>query len=121
MTIPSDGWKAVTHGSNWTNRKTGASCIVQSTATSMASKVRLLHQSGRVTTKQVHYFLYEFARVIEMDVKAKVQDWVNLQAAMKAAGDAGDSHAEQRFCDAASEVERQLRDTGHEIRDLVCP
>ncbi len=56
-----------------------------------------------------------------MDVKTKVQDWVNLQAAMKAAGDAGDSHAEQRFCDAASEVERQLRDHGHEIRDLVCP
>lgn len=56
-----------------------------------------------------------------MGVKEKVQDWVNLQAAMNAAGDAGDSHAEQRYCDAAAEVERQLNETGHEIRDLVCP
>ena len=56
-----------------------------------------------------------------MDVKAKVQDWVNLQAAMKAAGSAGNTHDEQRFCDAATEIERQLQDAGHDIRDFVCP
>jgi hypothetical protein len=56
-----------------------------------------------------------------MDVQAKVQDWVNLQAAMKAAGEAGDSHGAQRFCDAAAEIERQLQDAGRDIRKLVCP
>lgn len=60
MSIAPDAWKAVTHGSNWKNRKTGAACIVQSTAAGMWDKVRLLHQSGRVTVKQVHYFLYDF-------------------------------------------------------------
>lgn len=55
-----------------------------------------------------------------MDVKAKVQDWVNLQAGMKTASDAGDTHTEQSYCAAAAEIERQLREAGHEIRDLVC-
>jgi len=53
-------WIKVQHGTNWRNRTTGRCCIVQNTPTGQFGKVKLLHQSGRITEKQMHYFLEDF-------------------------------------------------------------
>lgn len=56
-------WQEITKGSNWKHRKTGRLCIVQRAPTYRSDVVELLHQSGRISAKQVHYFLYDFEKV----------------------------------------------------------
>lgn len=53
-------WQDIVHGSNWKNKKTGAACIVQSTPKGFWDSVKLLHASGIVSSKGVHYFLYDY-------------------------------------------------------------
>lgn len=57
-------WIDITHGSNWKNSNTGRMCIVTRPPIHAHDVVGLLHQSGRSTSKQVHYFLYDFEKVI---------------------------------------------------------
>lgn len=47
------------HGDNWKNIKTGRTVIILNCNPRLGC-VTLLHQSGRRTTKQHHYFAYEF-------------------------------------------------------------
>lgn len=56
-----------------------------------------------------------------MDVKAKVQEWVDHQAAMFAAEQVGNSVEAQRQAAAAAGIEVELKQVGHDIRQLVCP
>ncbi len=53
----------IERGSNWKNKKTGKVIIVLSRPKTRYSKVNLLHSSGRKTTKEQHYFLYEYERI----------------------------------------------------------
>ena len=56
-----------------------------------------------------------------MDVKAKVQEWVSIQADILDAHQAGDSDGEARHIAIAETVECELRAAGHNIKELVCP
>ena len=53
----------VKNGSNWKHKKTGKVVIVLKTPLSKYEKVKLLHGSGRVTTKEQHYFLYDYGKI----------------------------------------------------------
>lgn len=56
-------WHDITCGSNWRNKTTGRSCTVQRTLTGPYGYVRLLHETGRETKKQIHYFLYDYEKL----------------------------------------------------------
>ena len=53
----------ICHGENWRHKKTGKLCIAQSTPRGKWDFVKILHQSGRVTRKRVHYFLVEYEKI----------------------------------------------------------
>ena len=57
-------WLDITKGSNWKNKKNGKVCIVNTAPRTKHGIVELIHQSGAHTTKQVHYFLYDYCPLI---------------------------------------------------------
>lgn len=57
-------WSEVKKGSIWRNRKTGRTCEVLTNASGQYATVSLKHETGRITEKQVHYFLYDFEKVM---------------------------------------------------------
>lgn len=56
-----------------------------------------------------------------MDAKAKVREWVDVQAAIFDAHQAGDTDGEARHITIAETIECELRAAGHNIEKLVCP
>lgn len=57
-TLPT--FKDMRPGTPWEHRKTLRRCIVRSQPAHETDVVQVEHESGRVTEKQVHYFLEEF-------------------------------------------------------------
>ncbi len=58
-------WNDITQGSTWRYRKSGSTCVVQKPPQGPWDTVTLAHQSGRVTKKRSHYFLYDFEKISE--------------------------------------------------------
>ncbi len=56
-----------------------------------------------------------------MDLKTKVAEWNTLQVQAKDAHEAGNAREAQQRLEAASIIEAELRQSGHDIRQLVCP
>ena len=50
-------------GQSWVNKKTGKKIIVLKSPASKHASVKIMHQSGRITMKQQHYFLYEYESI----------------------------------------------------------
>lgn len=53
---------SIHHGENWKHKKTGKMCIALNTPKGTWDLVRILHQSGRITSKRVNYFLYDYEK-----------------------------------------------------------
>lgn len=52
-------------GDNWKHKKTGKIVSIIEEPETKFSGVRLLHQSGRITQKKQHYFLYDYELIQE--------------------------------------------------------
>ena len=53
-------WSDIHLGQNWRHKKTKRVVIMIKTPTHNMGSVKLLHQSGRKTSKYTHYFLYDY-------------------------------------------------------------
>ena len=54
-------------GDIWVNNKTGKEVVIMETPTSRLMDVTLKHDSGRITEKKQHYFLYDYTKKGESD------------------------------------------------------
>ncbi len=60
-----DNVQKVEKGQNWRHNKTGKTVIVLNDPYGLHGKVELLHESGRRTIKQQHYFTYDYSKIEE--------------------------------------------------------
>ena len=56
-------WSDIHLGQSWRNKATGRVVIVLKTPPGSWGSVQLLHQTGRKTSKQAHYFIYDYELV----------------------------------------------------------